>query len=78
MVFPTVGFHPHEADDVTPAMLEELDSLVALPEVVAVGEIGLDFYRDLSAGPEPAAGARRAAGNRASPPEAGVRPYAGR
>jgi len=50
MVFPTVGFHPHEADQVTPAMLEELDSLVALPEVVAVGELGLDFFRGLSEG----------------------------
>lgn len=42
---PTVGFHPHEADGVTPAMLAELESLAALPEVVAVGEIGLDNYR---------------------------------
>ena len=48
MVFPTVGFHPHEADDVTPAMLAELESLAESPEVVAVGEIGLDFYRNLS------------------------------
>jgi TatD DNase family protein len=47
-VYPAVGFHPHEADDVTPAMLEELESLARLPEVVAVGEIGLDYYRNLS------------------------------
>lgn len=45
---PTVGFHPHEADGVSPAMLRELESQAALPEVVAVGEIGLDFYRKLS------------------------------
>lgn len=48
LLFPTVGFHPHEADDVTEAMLTELESLVALTEVVGVGEIGLDFYRNLS------------------------------
>ncbi|MEO8538479.1 MAG: TatD family hydrolase [bacterium] len=47
-LFPTVGFHPHEADDVTPAMLADLESQAARPEVVAIGEIGLDFYRKLS------------------------------
>jgi TatD DNase family protein len=45
LLFPTVGFHPHEADGVTPAMLEELESLARLPEVVGIGEIGLDSYR---------------------------------
>lgn len=48
LLFPAVGFHPHEAKDITPAMLVELESLAALPEVVAVGEIGLDFFRDHS------------------------------
>lgn len=47
-VFPAVGFHPHEADEVTQAMLAELEALAALPEVVAVGEIGLDFYRGIA------------------------------
>lgn len=45
LLFPTVGFHPHEADEVTPAMLAELESLAELPQVVAIGEIGLDNYR---------------------------------
>ena len=48
LLFPAVGFHPHEADDVTSAMLTELESQAALPEVVAIGEIGLDSYRNLS------------------------------
>jgi len=47
-VYPSVGFHPHEAAGVTGAMLAELESLARLPEVVAVGEIGLDFFRNLS------------------------------
>ena len=47
-LFPAVGYHPHEAKDITPAQLVELEGLAALPEVVAVGEIGLDFYRDHS------------------------------
>ena len=50
-VYPTVGFHPHEAATVTQAMLDELESQARLPQVVAVGEIGLDFYRDLSPHP---------------------------
>ena len=48
IAFPSVGIHPHDAKDVTPASLLELESLAALAEVVAIGEIGLDFYRDHS------------------------------
>jgi TatD DNase family protein len=43
-----VGIHPHFAADVTAAAWEDLAALAAAPEVVAVGEIGLDFYRNLS------------------------------
>ncbi|HEX5369964.1 MAG TPA: TatD family hydrolase, partial [Dehalococcoidia bacterium] len=55
MLFPAVGYHPHEAKDVSRAQLLELESLVALPEVVCVGEIGLDFFR----GHSPEAAQRR-------------------
>ena len=48
LLHPTVGFHPHEADSVTSTMLRDLESQAAWPEVVAIGEIGLDFYRNLS------------------------------
>jgi TatD DNase family protein len=48
VVFPTVGFHPHEAKDVTPALLDTLAAQIALDEVVGVGELGLDNYRDHS------------------------------
>ncbi len=44
----TAGVHPHHAstcDDTTIAALREL---AARPEVVAVGECGLDYFRDLS------------------------------
>jgi TatD DNase family protein len=43
-----VGIHPHEAlrwDDVAEERIREW---AARPEVVAIGEIGLDFYRDVS------------------------------
>jgi len=47
-VFAAVGFHPHEAKDVTPALLDALARQAADDRVVAVGEIGLDFFRDHS------------------------------
>jgi len=47
-VWATVGVHPHDAKTVTPAVLRELEELAQQPKVVAIGEIGLDYYRDLS------------------------------
>jgi TatD DNase family protein len=43
-----VGVHPHFAAAATAADWVELTALAAEPGVVAVGEIGLDFHRDLS------------------------------
>jgi TatD DNase family protein len=50
-VYATVGVHPHDAKTVTPAVLEALRTLADHEKVVAVGEIGLDYYRDLSPRP---------------------------
>jgi TatD DNase family protein len=47
-VFATVGLHPHDADAFDDGLLGELERLARSPRVVAVGECGLDFYRDLS------------------------------
>jgi TatD DNase family protein len=42
----TAGVHPHDAAAVSDADWEELARLAADPRVVAVGEAGLDYYRD--------------------------------
>jgi len=47
-VYGAVGFHPHNAKDVTDSSLENMAELAEHPGVVAYGEIGLDFFRNLS------------------------------
>lgn len=47
-LFATAGVHPHQARELTEELLVELRQLATRPEVVAVGECGLDYYRDLS------------------------------
>jgi len=42
-----VGIHPHDAAQCTPDTLARLRELSQHPRVIAIGEIGLDFYRDL-------------------------------
>src|SRR5919198_3104344 len=47
-VWATVGIHPHDAAGADAAALAELETLARSPRVVAVGEIGLDFFRNLA------------------------------
>jgi len=47
-VFAALGVHPHQAADPDADKLEELRGLLENPRAVAVGEIGLDFFRDLA------------------------------
>lgn len=44
-IFATVGVHPHGAAGVTRDTLDAIANLLPDPRVVALGEIGLDFYR---------------------------------
>ncbi len=44
----TVGIHPHDAANYSPETETRLRELAVHPRTVAIGEIGLDFYRDLS------------------------------
>lgn len=47
-VWATVGLHPHEVAKAPADALEKLAVLARHPRVVGFGEIGLDFYRNLS------------------------------
>lgn len=47
-VFAAVGIHPHAADSIDEKILNELEKLAASEKVVAVGEIGLDFFKMLN------------------------------
>jgi TatD DNase family protein len=47
-IWATVGLHPHEASAAVEPAFSELRFLAGNPQVVAVGEIGLDFFRNYS------------------------------
>lgn len=51
-LFATAGVHPHHATEYTDECDAEMRALLAHAEVVAVGECGLDYFRDFS--PRPA------------------------
>ncbi|MBK7971783.1 MAG: YchF/TatD family DNA exonuclease [Deltaproteobacteria bacterium] len=47
-VYATVGCHPHDVKDLDEAGFARIAELARLPEVVAVGETGLDYFYKLS------------------------------
>jgi len=48
-IYAAVGVHPHDAGQVTESCYDEIRQLaLSGPKVVAIGEIGLDFFRDRS------------------------------
>lgn len=49
-IYAAVGVHPHDAKNFDEESPAEFKKLCQHPKTVAVGEIGLDFYRELSAG----------------------------
>lgn len=47
-IYAAVGIHPHETKDWNDSLLGEIEKLAKHPKVVAIGEIGLDYYYDFS------------------------------
>ena len=48
-IYAAVGVHPHDADSFTNETFEEIARLAKNAKVAAIGEIGLDYFRNLSA-----------------------------
>lgn len=47
-VFASVGFHPHDVSRLDNDCLRILRELAGSPKVIAIGEVGLDYYRNHS------------------------------
>ena len=47
-LFATAGVHPHHAAQLDAGTLAQIEALAHAPQVVAVGECGLDYFRDYS------------------------------
>ena len=47
-LYATAGVHPHDAGAVDASWAADVEALAAMPNVVAVGETGLDYYRGYS------------------------------
>ncbi len=47
-IYAAIGYHPHNAKDVKKDSYPQLEEMAKDPKVVAIGEIGLDYYRDHS------------------------------
>ena len=46
--YASAGFHPHDASRFNPSLLPAWEEIARHPKVVAIGEVGLDFFRNLS------------------------------
>jgi len=47
-IYAAVGIHPHEADKFTPEQVDIVRQLAKKDKVVAIGEIGLDYFKNFS------------------------------
>ena len=47
-IYAAAGVHPHDAKDAGPEVIEAIAGLLSHPRMVAIGEVGLDFFRNHS------------------------------
>ena len=48
LIYSSVGVHPHDSKSMTDETIAELETLLAHPKAMTVGEIGLDYHYDFS------------------------------
>ncbi|MDF9825669.1 TatD DNase family protein [Breznakia sp. PF5-3] len=46
MIDIALGFHPGDLEDIKPSDLKELEQIISNKEIIAIGEIGLDYHYD--------------------------------
>ena len=47
-IYASAGIHPHDAKDAPKNYVEQIHELMKNPKMVAVGEMGLDYFRNIS------------------------------
>ena len=47
-LYSTAGIHPHHAEETNNQIMEKIEEITRFPKVVAIGETGLDFYRNFT------------------------------
>jgi len=47
-IYASVGVHPHDAKDAPEDYLDQIADLITFPKMIALGEIGLDYFRNIS------------------------------
>ena len=47
-IFASVGVHPHDAQNVLEGYIDEIYELMEFESMVAIGEMGLDYFRNIS------------------------------
>jgi TatD DNase family protein len=47
-IYFAAGIHPHDSDTCTEEILEKIEKLLCQPKCVALGEIGLDYFKNYS------------------------------
>lgn len=47
-IYASVGIHPHDVKNAGKEAMKEIADMASYEKVVAIGEVGLDYYRDLS------------------------------
>ena len=48
MIYAAVGIHPHETKEWDSSLIKKIEALSSHKKIVAIGEIGLDYYYDYS------------------------------